>query len=186
MNWHHGTPPSPAAGPAASSPPPAPGRRDGARPAGETPAVLCDREAEVWRAIEARHWPERCDDELRAHVASCLDCADLVEVATVLTEDHDDAVRAAHVPPSGTVWWRAQLRARQDAARVARRAINVVQAVTVAVALVAVAFVLSASGGFAWMARAVEGVHVTLPVILALASPLLLAPIAVYFVVTED
>ena len=67
----------------------------------------CPREAEVWRAIEARHWPERCDDELRAHAASCVDCADLVEVATVLTEECEDAMHAAQLPPSGAVWYRA-------------------------------------------------------------------------------
>jgi hypothetical protein len=136
----------------------------------------CPRETEILRAIEARHWPDRCDDELRAHAASCADCADLVEVATALTDDRDDVVHAAHVPPSGAVWWRAQMRTRQEAARTARRAISAMQAAAVLLALVAVLVI-------------VGPIHFTippLPVILALALPLLLAPVAVYFAVTED
>ena len=142
----------------------------------------CDREAEVWRAVEARHWPERCDEELRAHVAACANCADLVEVADALYDERDEAMRAAHLPPSGAVWWRAQLRARQDAARTARRAISVIQAVVVAIAVAIVA----AIGGFAWIPAAIAGVHWSLPLILALATPLALAPVAVYLAVTED
>jgi predicted anti-sigma-YlaC factor YlaD len=131
----------------------------------------------VWRAIEARHWPEHCDDELRAHAAACPACADLVDVATALTEEHEETMHAAQLPPSGAVWWRAQLRARQDAARVARCAISFMQAAAVLVAVVAVLFILSPS---------LPAIHWTLPLILALASPLLLAPVAVYFAVTED
>ena len=176
MNRPHGTPPSSPAGPAASSPPRAPRRRDSARPAGETPALPCERESEILRAIEARHWPDRCDDELRAHSASCADCADLVDVATALTGDREEAMRAAHVPPSGAVWWRAQLRARQDAARAARRIISIVQAAAVLVAVVAV---------FLIVGPVLPAVHWSLPLIAALASPLVLAPVAVYFALTE-
>ena len=137
----------------------------------------CPREAEVWRAIEARHWPERCDDELRAHAASCVDCADLVEVATVLTEECEDAMHAAQLPPSGAVWYRAHLRVRQDAARSVRRIINVVQVAAVVIALVAVFIIVRPS---------LPDIHWPLPLILALATPLLLTPVAVYLALTED
>ena len=136
----------------------------------------CPREAEILRAIEARHWPDRCDDELRAHAAACADCADLIDVATALTDDRETAMHAAHVPPSGAVWWRAQMRARQEAMRAARRIISVVQAAAVLVALVAVFLILG---------PALPTIHWTLPLILALASPLVLAPVAVYFALTE-
>ena len=138
--------------------------------------MSCQHETEILRAIEARQWPDRCDDELRAHAASCADCADLVDVATALTEDREITMRAAHVPPSGAVWWRTQMRARQDAARAARRIINVVQAAAVLVALVAVVLIL---GPF------LPAFHWSLPLIAALASPLVLAPVAVYFALTE-
>lgn len=137
----------------------------------------CIREDEILRAIEARHWPERCDEELRAHVAACAACADLVDVATALTGEHEEAMHAAHVPPSGAVWYRAQLRVRQDAARSVRRVINAVQAAAVLVALVAVAFIVG---------PALPAVHLPLWIVAALAMPLLLAPVAVYIVVTGD
>ena len=172
------------------------GRRDGARPAGETPAVRrgtppssaagpasspplvpCPREAEIWRAIEARHWPELCDDELRAHAASCADCADLVEVASVLSAEHEETLHAAQVPPSGAVWYRSQLRVRQDAASSVRRVISAVQVTAVVVALVAV---------FVIVKPFLPDIQWSLPLILALASPLLLTPVALYLALTED
>ena len=137
----------------------------------------CPREAEVWRAIEARHWPERCDDELRAHAASCADCADLVEVATVLTDEREDAMHAPQLPPSGAVWYRAHLRVRQDAARSVRRIINVVQVAAVVIALVAV---------FVIVKPFLPDIQWSLPLIFALVTPLLLTPVAVYLALTED
>ena len=142
----------------------------------------CDRELEILRAIEARHWPERCDEELRAHAASCESCADLVDVATALTDDRDAAIHAAHVPSSGLVWWRTQLRARQDAARTARRVMSVIQAVVVVIAV----GIIAAIGGFAWVPGVIGAAHWSLPLILALATPIAMTPVAVYIAVTKD
>ena len=72
------------------------------------------------------------------------------------------------------------------AARTARRAINVVQAATVAVAAIGAALIFTTSGGFEWLAGAATSVHWSLPLILAVATPLSLAPVALYFAVTED
>ena len=146
--------------------------------------MSCVREADVWRAIEARHWPERCDDELRAHVAACADCADLVDVAGALVEERDDVVHAAHVPPSGAGWWRAPRRARQEAARAARRAINAVQAAAIVTALAGV--FLIAGPNVSHAVADIAAVHWSLPLIAAVASPLLLAPVAVYFAMADD
>ena len=139
--------------------------------------MSCEFEAKILRAIDTRQWPDRCDDDLRAHAASCADCADLAEIAFALVEDRDDAMHAAHLPPSGAVWWRAQMRARHDAARAARRIISIVQAAAVIAALVAVFLIIG---------PALPAIHWTLPLIAALVSPLvLLAPVAVYFALTE-
>ena len=43
-----------------------------------------------------------------------------------------------------------------------------------------------AIGGFAWVPGVIAGAHWSLPLILALAMPLALAPVAVYLAVTED
>jgi len=87
----------------------------------------CDREPDVIDAVTSGRWPERCEGELRGHVAGCAICADVVAVANALQEEHEFARREARVPPAGRVWWRAEMRARQEAARRATQPITVVQ-----------------------------------------------------------
>lgn len=105
----------------------------------------CPREQEVLEAVASRRWPTRCDEELRAHVTSCAVCADLATVAAALL-DADGEAPAGGLPPASLVWWRAQLRARQEAARSALRPIRLTQGVAavcaLALAIVAVSFVL--------------------------------------------
>ena len=140
--------------------------------------MTCAFEARILRAIETRQWPDHCDDDLRAHAASCAGCADLAAIAVALVEDRDDAMHAAHLPPSGAVWWRMQLRARHDAARAARRILSIVQAAAVLLALVAVFLIIG---------PALPAIHWTLPRLAALLSPLvLLAPVGVYFALREQ
>jgi hypothetical protein len=86
----------------------------------------CAREHEVVDAVASGRWPERCA-ELRAHVAACPICADVAAVAQALQEAHECGWREARVPPSGRVWWRAELRARHEAARKAAQPITIVQ-----------------------------------------------------------
>jgi hypothetical protein len=101
--------------------------------------VDCAREQDVLDAIAARRWPARCDAELREHVASCSLCTDMVEVVAPLTDARDDMWPEIQVPSSATVWWRAQMRAREEAARRASRPITVVQvAASVAAVIVLV------------------------------------------------
>ena len=50
-----------------------------------------------------------------------------------------------HVPPAGLVWWKAQLRARRDAADAATRPILMAERATAVVAL------LGAIGAIAWL-----------------------------------
>jgi hypothetical protein len=101
--------------------------------------IDCGREQDVHDAITARRWPTRCDAELREHVASCSICADLVEVVGALTDSHDALWPHVQVPSSANVWWRAQLRAREEAARKASRPITVVQVAASVAALVVIA-----------------------------------------------
>jgi hypothetical protein len=107
--------------------------------------IDCAREQDVLDAIAARRWPGRCDPDLREHVASCAICADLVDVVVALTESHDTLWPDVQVPSSANVWWRAQLRAREEAARKAARPITVVQvaaSVAALAVLVVVAYVI--------------------------------------------
>lgn len=100
--------------------------------------VECAREQDVLDAIAARRWPERCDAELRDHVASCSICSDVVAVVGPLTASHDEIWPEIQVPSSATVWWRAQLRAQQEAARKAARPITIVQVAASVAALVVI------------------------------------------------
>ena len=148
--------------------------------------LQCAREPDVLDALASARWPERVDAELRAHVEACAICRDVVIVAAAMREDHDAAWREANVPPSGQMWWRAGMRARQDAVREASRPVTIAQGVAIVLALAVVA----AGGWFAW--PSVEALLTTPPplfiplVIAMIALVMVVAPIALYFVLSEE
>jgi hypothetical protein len=164
----------------------------------------CSREQDVLDALSAGRWPDRCDPDLRAHVTSCRLCTDLADVATALIDDHDSAWREARVPPSGVVWWRAQLRAREEAARAAGRPLAFIQGVAASLAVwLVVALWRAVPPGYlstwrAVVAELIPDVTFTMPdvarltaaiplsVLLILGAWLLLAPIAIYFAVSDE
>jgi hypothetical protein len=167
----------------------------------------CQREQDVLDALSAQRWPDRCGDELRTHVAACAPCTDLVQVAASLLDERELAWRESHVPPSHVVWWRAQLRAREDAARAAARPLAFIQGVTATVAVWLVVVLLrsvpqaSLAAWLTWARSVVPDVTFTLadatsvfhaagvlPVVILclLAAWLLLAPVAIYFAVADE
>ena len=85
----------------------------------------CVREGDVMEAVAFGRWPVQCP-ELVAHAASCAICADLALVMRALHEDRESLCREAQPPAAGIVWWRATIRARADAARMATKPITVV------------------------------------------------------------
>ncbi len=94
--------------------------------------IECLREQDVLDAIASGRWPDR-DADLRAHVAVCDLCRDLADVVAALTCEQQVSVdELAALPSADLVWWRAQIRARTEAARAASRPIAVVQALGVA------------------------------------------------------
>lgn len=97
----------------------------------------CPREQEVVDTLATGQWPERADADLRRHVAGCPVCDDLVAVLDPLAAAWSETRADVHVPAPGTVWWRAQMRARQEAARAATRPVIVAQAVGGLAALIA-------------------------------------------------
>jgi hypothetical protein len=169
--------------------------------------IECHWEEDVLDALTARQWPDRCPPDLRAHVKSCAICTDLVEVASAVQVDHDVAWREARVPPSSVVWWRAQLRAREDAARSAARPLGFIQGVAATIAVWLVVTLLRAvpSSTFAaWRAAArqlppfvtftlsdvVSVFHLAgiapIVILCLLATWLLVAPLAIYFAVGDE
>jgi hypothetical protein len=97
----------------------------------------CPREPETIRAAWSGNWRASCNDDLRRHVGSCRVCREAVELAAAFREDREAAIAAARVPASGLVWWRAQLRARREAAAAAERPVALAHALAVVAALAA-------------------------------------------------
>ena len=109
----------------------------------------CVREQDVLDAAATGRWPLRADQELRDHVEACAICRDVAEIAAAFAEERDLAWTESEVPLASLVWWRAQIRAREEAARVAGRPIVIAQ--TVAIALLAAAALLLMPASFRWL-----------------------------------
>ncbi|HEY6843311.1 MAG TPA: hypothetical protein VI391_04030 [Thermoanaerobaculia bacterium] len=83
------------------------------------------------------------------------------ELAAALAAEGKDARMHAEPPSSARVWWRAQMRARQEAAQAANQPLTIVHAVAIACAAglvlglgtVAIAWLRGSSG---WLTRAYE------------------------------
>jgi hypothetical protein len=162
-----------------------------------TTMIECPRESDVLDALASARWPDRVDAELTQHVSSCAICQDVVAVAAAMREDHDATWREANVPSSGQMWWRAEMRARQDAIRDASRPVTVAQAVAVGLALSFAAV----AGWFAWptvqgffaalfpsaasQQTSVLASPLMLPVAVAMLALLVVTPVALYFVLSE-
>jgi hypothetical protein len=56
------------------------------------------------------------------------------EIRTLLQAERHAAVEESHPPAAGMVWWRAELRARHEAARLAARPTLIMQALALACA----------------------------------------------------
>ena len=142
----------------------------------------CDREFEVLECAASG----RVGEELRAHIASCESCGELFDVAGAVAGDRAALMRNAHPPSAGLVWWRAHMRAQREAAQAAVRAGTFVQVGLLATAIVAALVILGISidihAVFASIVASSQRFAVPL---IALAAWLILAPVAVYFAVTE-
>jgi hypothetical protein len=104
--------------------------------------IECPRENDVIAAVASRRWPDRCDAELRDHVRFCPVCRDVAAVA-VAFENFDEGESLPTVPSSAHMWWRLQMQARHDAARVAARPVAFAQATVAAAAAVTVGLVMT-------------------------------------------
>ena len=154
----------------------------------------CPRESDVLDAIASARWPHRVDRELADHVAACAVCGDVAVVADAMRADRQAAWQDAVVPPSGQVWWRAEMRARQEAVRAASRPITVASGIA---AVLTVALSIAAIG-FAWpsIRRYVSSIEIAngqmmgspfaLPLLVALGALVVLTPLALYLVLSDE
>jgi hypothetical protein len=167
-------------------------------------SVECPREADVFEAVAFGHWPDHCAD-LVVHVSSCEVCAELVEIAGALHDDRESLCREAPLPAAGMVWWRATIRARADAARTATQPISVLQGIAGACIVGAAAGLVSVAWqSIHWVDRLADlavrlesrradiasastlAAEHGLPILLALAAGLVLAPLALYITLADD
>ena len=139
-------------------------------------------------------------------VDTCPSCTELAALERAFAEDRDALIQSAQVPSSAIVWWRAQMRSRREAARVATEPITVVQGIAIACAMgVLVAAVSIFSPTFAKMAAWIQDASlptVTLPsietaatvltspiaiaVIAAIGFSIVVLPLALYFTLHEE
>jgi hypothetical protein len=150
----------------------------------------CPLEQETLAIVQAGRWPAGCDDASRAHVDACRTCGDIVRIASLIAVDYQAGLRTARVPNSGLIWWRMQRRARQEAVRTASRVITIVQAIAVAAGVaVAMGIIFATSRSFSIAPAEMSSTILAqwgIPLLIALAAWLALAPVAVYFAVSKD
>lgn len=173
----------------------------------------CAHEREVLDLVLADRWPERSDPEVVEHASHCDVCRDVVAVALAMRVDEAtveaDIVAATPqhpsvVPDATLVWWRAQLRAHEDAGRRAARPVAMVQGIGIGIGLVAMASVARLSwpwlreylGGAgsgirdiiarnaAMSAAAIDAAPLWLTV--SIVAAIVVAPIAVYAALGRD
>ena len=115
----------------------------------------CEREQAVTEMLQQGHWPEACDPALRTHVENCAACSEVVLVTRLLREEHAFLSADMKLPDAGLVWWKAQLRARREAADLATRPIALAEQFALACGLASLlAFMVWKWAGFhTWLHR---------------------------------
>ena len=149
--------------------------------------IECSYETEILDAVASGRWPDRLDAELRDHASSCSICSEVATVSTIYRDEYASAMEHARVPSAGLVWWKAELRARREAVRVASRPITLVSSIAGTCAIVVLALVILALSKQLDLA-AVSAFVLAQPMVLwlVLAVILALTPIALYFVYSDE
>ena len=157
----------------------------------------CVHEHEVVAAVLSHRW-DRASDELKQHAADCQVCRDVVAVARLLSSDQEHVRYEVHVPAAG--------RERLEAAHAVARPLTWLHgiagacAVGVAWAVIGMAwpslremasrFTFEAFGADSRMvdvaAFVTAAMQRSLPLAFVVAACLVLAPVALYFVLTDE
>jgi len=133
----------------------------------------CQREDELLDALGRGFIGE----ELESHVASCSACGELRLVAGALLDDRVEAFKEAALPSAGTMWWRMRVRERHDAEATARRSLFIGQAMTLVVALSLVVLYFGTDVATS-VRHLIATIRLSTPLLLAVATWVLIAPIA--------
>jgi hypothetical protein len=147
----------------------------------------CQHECEILDAVASGRWPDRVDSELREHASACVICSDAALIATLYRDDCERALEQVRVPSAGLVWWKAELRARREAIRVASRPIAWVCAIACVCAAAAFLLVLHSLSVPLDMSS-ISAFVLSQPWViwLLLGAIVALTPIALYFVYSDE
>lgn len=165
----------------------------------------CPHEPQIVNAVLSGAWPHRSDDSLVSHAAVCETCREVAGVAVLLREDIDHSRIEVHLPAAGQIWWRAAVRARLESTQAAARPMTWMHAITAAivlgVSLAAVSALWPLMPGAVNAVREIAadffpsrdvadaiagGLARSLMLGLIGAALLVLAPLALYFALSDD
>jgi predicted anti-sigma-YlaC factor YlaD len=150
----------------------------------------CPLDRDVLGAVMSGHWLDESSSELRAHAEDCPVCRETAAMSSLLGIERDAAMLEADPPSAGQVWWRAQMRARAEAAHTAERPLLIAQGLGAACILGIVAAVISwfwprlESAGSWLYASTPTGVGLSMW--LAIGAWLILLPVALYLVFARE
>ena len=118
----------------------------------------------------------------------CPECGPLVALAEQIRREFEHTQTQARVPTPEIVWWRAQMRAREEAARTAARPIIFTQALAVAAL---VGLLVSVLGRLtlpvmSWPGFQLQNGLPLIPIATAVACALIIAPAALYYAFSRD
>ena len=164
----------------------------------------CVRAAEVLAAATAGPVSQLSDEALLRHAETCESCREMVTVVSALRAERDRLRRAAAVPSAGLVWWRAQLRARQQATLKAAAPVTAAHAAALIAAVVLAVVLVSTLARSVGMPSLTEFLP-TMPsfvdasqslssefpllrysLLLGATTWLILGPVALYFALRRD
>ena len=118
----------------------------------------------------------------------CPECGPLLALAEQIRREFEHTRSQARVPTPEIVWWRAQMRAREEAARTAARPIVFTQALAVAALI---GLLVSVVGrltlpAMTWPDLSLESGLPLVPIAIAAVCWLVVAPAALYFAFSRD
>lgn len=118
----------------------------------------------------------------------CPTCGPLVALAEQIRREFEHTQTHARVPTPEIVWWRAQMRAREEAARTAARPIVFTQALAVAALIGLLVSVLGrlTLPVMTWSGFQLQTGLPLMPIAIAMACGLIVAPAALYFAFSRD
>lgn len=165
----------------------------------------CSHEAAVVNAVLSGAWPYRSDEALVAHAAGCETCREIASVAVLLRDDVEQSRIDVPIPVAGQVWWRAAVRARLESTQAATRPMTWMHGITAAMVLGAFLAALSAAwprlASLAGATRMIAteflpsaevtaaiagGLRLSALVGALAAAVMIIAPLAIYYALSDD